>query len=131
MSEQKIGWVEATGPAVADDVVLEASVLRRPVHGRDRVLAVMGAANTYYARLDVVREAAAGPRTYLEWEATGPDGTEMAGVTVLTRDDDGQLVHVAIHHRPLDAALAFSREIGRRTAGQVPPGYFDEPPAGP
>ncbi|GLY50819.1 hypothetical protein Lesp01_44750 [Lentzea sp. NBRC 102530] len=38
----------------------------------------------------------------------------MRGVTVLTRDGGGLIVRAAIHHRPLDAALAFSAEVARR-----------------
>lgn len=33
-------------------------------------------------------------------------------------------VHIAIHHRPLGAVLAFSREMGRRLDGLIEPGHF-------
>jgi len=89
-----IGWAAGDGPALAEDVVLEASALRRPVRDRDAA------------------------------EAIGPTGTVIGGVTVLTRDADGRIAHVAIHHRPLGALLEFSRELGRRTAGRVPAGSF-------
>jgi hypothetical protein len=49
---------------------------------------------------------------------------EMNGVTVLTRNPDGLVEHVCIHHRPLDAVMEFSRELGRRLAGVVPTGSF-------
>jgi hypothetical protein len=69
-----------------------------------------------------------GPRTYAEWEATGPARRLLAGVTVLTRNAEGQVAHVAIHHRPLDALLGFSREIGRRTVGLIPREIFWDGP---
>jgi hypothetical protein len=31
---------------------------------------------------------------------------------------------VAIHHRPLEAALRFSAELGERLAASVGPGHF-------
>lgn len=123
----QVSWAQASdsdGPAFTDDVVLEAAVLRKPVRGRIEVEAVMAAAADYYTRLAFTHQTTSGARTYLEWEAAAPDGTELAGVTVLTRNRDGRVEHVAIHHRPLDAALEFSRVIGRRTAGVVAPGSF-------
>jgi hypothetical protein len=117
---------ERFGAALADDVVLEASVLRRPVEGRDQVMRVLVTASGIYESLQFTHEANNGPRTYLEWEHTALGGLELRGVTVLTRDDSGQIVHAAIHHRPLGAALRFSAELGKRLTGVVESGYFYE-----
>ncbi len=113
------GGPAPAGPVLAEDVVLEASALRAPLRGREQVGTVMRAAAASYARLDFTHEATNGPRTYLEWEATAADGTELAGVTVLTRNPAGEIAHVAIRHRPLDGLLEFSRELGRRTAREA------------
>lgn len=118
-----VSWAEsseASGPPFTDDVVLEAG----SCGGLCAVEAVMAAAGAYYTRLAFTHQATGGARTYLEWEATGATGRRMNGVTVLTRTPDGLIEHVSIHHRPLDAALEFSRELGRRTADVVPPGSF-------
>ncbi len=115
---------EAFGEAFADDVVLEASVLTRPIEGRDRVMQVMGTASAIYESLVFTHEASAGPRTYLEWEATAFGGMAIRGVTVLTRDADGRVVRAAIHHRPLWAALRFSSELGQRLTGTVDAEHF-------
>ena len=64
-------------------------------------------------------QARDGERTYLEWDATLHDGTAVSGVTRLVADAQGRTVDVAIHHRPLDAALAFSAELGRRLEGSI------------
>ncbi|MFJ9011540.1 alpha/beta fold hydrolase [Streptomyces canus] len=114
----------AFAAAFAQDIVLEASVLALPVQGRDQVKAAMSAASRIYESLQFVRETEAGPRTYLEWEATAFGGHEIFGVTVLTKDDEDRISHVAIHHRPLEAALRFSAELGERLAGDVDPGHF-------
>jgi hypothetical protein len=53
-----------------------------------------------------------------------PSGTELSGVTVLTVNADWQISRIKIHHRPLDAGLEFSREMGKRTAGLIAPGHF-------
>jgi surfactin synthase thioesterase subunit len=117
---------EQFGAAFADDVVLEGTALTRPVEGREQVMRVMGTASGIYDSLLFTREATGGPRTYLEWEATAFGGVVLEGVTVLTKDGSGQVVHAAIHHRPLGAALRFSRELRKRLTGVVDPGYFYE-----
>lgn len=38
------------------------------------------------------------------------------GVTILIPDDQGRFARVALHHRALDAVLAFSAEMARRLA---------------
>jgi hypothetical protein len=105
-------------------VVLEASALTRPIEGRDQVMQVMGTASAIYESLVFTHEASAGPRTYLEWEATAFGGMVLRGVTVLTKDAGGRIVSAAIHHRPLWAALRFSAELGERLTGIVDAEHF-------
>ena len=121
------GWTSAfadrsTGAftdTLAPEVVLRASVLRVPVAGRDAVARVMATASGIYTSLVFTHQARDGERTYLEWDATLHDGTAVSGVTRLVADAQGRTVDVAIHHRPLDAALAFSAELGRRLEGSI------------
>jgi pimeloyl-ACP methyl ester carboxylesterase len=112
------------GAVLAEDVVLEAATLARPVKGREQVMRVMGTASGIYDSLVFTHEASNGPRTYLEWEATAFGGLELKGVTVLTKNDAGQIAHAAIHHRPLGAGLRFSAELSNRLSGAADPGYF-------
>ncbi len=115
---------DAFGEAFAEGVVLEASVLTQPVAGREQVKQVMGAASGIYESLAFTHESSQGRRTYLEWEVTGFGGMQMQGVTVLTKDEQARIVRVAIHHRPLGAALRFSAELGRRLAGRIDAAHF-------
>jgi hypothetical protein len=94
------------------------------LRGKEDVEVTMQAASAYYASLVFTHEAVNGARTYLEWEAEAPTGTKFSGVTVLTCNSDGLIGHIAIHHRPLDAALEFSAEMNRRTQGKIAPGHF-------
>jgi len=110
--------------AFAEDVVLEAAVLMRPIEGRDRVKQVMEVASNIYDRLEFTHEATTGNRTYLEWEAVAFGDIQLRGITVLTRNDAGEIVLAAIHHRPLGGGLRFSAELGRRLAGVIDPEHF-------
>ncbi len=114
----------AFADAFAADIVLEASVLARPVVGVEQVKTVMGTASKIYETLAFTSEATIGQRSYLEWEAQAFGGERLYGVTVLTKDEQGRIVRAAIHHRPLGAALRFSAELGHRLQGQLDANYF-------
>ncbi|MFE4994263.1 alpha/beta fold hydrolase [Streptomyces mirabilis] len=129
---QASGWTNAFeeksadvfGDAFAADVTLEASALTRTVEGRDQVKKVMAAASTIYDSLVFTQETVNGERSYLEWQATAFGGTQIDGVTILTKNADGQIVRAAIHHRPLGAVHRFSAELGRRLNGVLDAEYF-------
>jgi pimeloyl-ACP methyl ester carboxylesterase len=126
------GWTRAfehkSTDAFADafdpNVVLEASVLAKPVVGIDQVKTVMSAASRIYEALSFTHEAHNQPRNYLEWEVRAFGGEQMRGITVLTKNAAGKIVHVAIHHRPLGGALKFSAELGRVLQGQIDSSAF-------
>lgn len=115
---------EAFGETLTEDVVLEGAALMVPVKGRSDVQTVMSTAKEYYKALRFTHEATSGPRTYMEWEATGASGVEFSGVTVLARNEEGLIEHISISHRPLAAILEFSGEMNRRTQGKLESGHF-------
>lgn len=127
------GWTRAFGHKSADafadafapNVVLEASVLAKPIVGVDQVKTVMTAASRIYEALSFTHEAHNDMRDYLEWEVQAFGGEQMRGITVLTKNAQGKIVHVAIHHRPLGGALKFSAELGRVLQGQVDASFFN------
>jgi len=115
---------QAFSDAFAPDMELDATVLTRPLVGRDAVKTLMGTASNIYESVTFTNEATNGPRTYLEWTAAAFGGEELRGITILTKGDDGRIVRAAIHHRPLGAALRFSAELGKRLDGTIPSDYF-------
>jgi hypothetical protein len=115
---------EGFAGAFAEDIVLEATTLNRPVQGREKVTMVMAAASKLYKSLDFTETATVGAKQYLEWVAEAHAGVQFSGVTVLTRDTTGAIVHVAIHHRPMAAAIFFSETMGKTLSGQLDPTYF-------
>ena len=109
---------------LAEDVTLEASGLAPPIVGRNRVKHVMGVGSKIYEAIAFTHQAESGARTYLEWQAKAFGGESLAGVTVLTKDEKGLIVHAAIHHRPLAALLRFSAELRERLRGTIEPDHF-------
>jgi hypothetical protein len=108
----------------ADEIVLEATTLAKPVEGKPGVAAVLATASSIYESLEFTAEAQSASTTYLQWRATAFGGMQMEGVTVLERDVSGKIVAAAIHHRPLGAVLRFAAEIRDRLAGEIPVDSF-------
>jgi NADPH:quinone reductase len=115
------------GAAFADDVVLEGTNLRRPIEGREQVMHVIGAVNEIFESLRFTHEAGDDRRSYLEWEATAFGGVPLEGVTIVTKNESGEIVHAAIHHRPLGAALRISAALRERLDGVVDSSLFYVP----
>ncbi|MEV0735079.1 alpha/beta hydrolase [Streptomyces sp. NPDC050549] len=118
---------ESFAAALSPNVRMEASALAKPVERKEHVEALMSAVSSVYERLEFVRKAQDGPRTYLEWEAAAFGGFEMKGITILTRDDEGLITEIAIHHRPIGAVLQINAKVGGPLieAGLIPAEYFN------
>jgi hypothetical protein len=108
----------------AEEIVLEATTLAKPVVGKHNVAAVLATASSIYESLEFTAEAQKTSTTYLQWRATAFGGMQIEGVTVLEHDASSNIVAVAIHHRPLGPVLRFSAEIRDRLAGVIPADYF-------
>jgi hypothetical protein len=112
---------------VVPHVSLEGSIYATPIDGRDKVWTCMRTAAGFTDTLSFTHESTAQDRSYLGWEQEGL-AQRIAGVTVLTFDESGLIVNVALHHRPLGAVLAYSAEMGRRLGNSVGPDVFYQIP---
>jgi hypothetical protein len=108
----------------ADDIVLEATTLAKPVEGKQNVADVLAAASSIYESLEFTAETQDASTTYLQWRATAFGGMQIGGITILERHTSGKIVAAAIHHRPVGAVLRFSAEIRDRLAGVIPADHF-------
>jgi hypothetical protein len=105
------------------DIMLSGSIFSQPTAGRAQVWLTLRTAAGIYDELTFVSAAEAPGRAYLDWIARAL-GLDIDGITVLTVGPAGTFTGIAIHHRPLGAVLAFSREMGRRLDGLIEPGHF-------
>jgi hypothetical protein len=113
-------WTEIVGRptleefsrAFAADVVLEASVMSRPIVGPAGLWAFFQATRAMYERIGFIHEIGTKARMCLEWEGIFA-GKPVAGATIITRDDRGAITRVQLYHRPLDQVVAFAETISR------------------
>jgi hypothetical protein len=105
--------------AFAPNAVLDTSVLNGPCAGADAIGSFFAAtASGMYDSLVFTNETVDGRKTYLEWEGKA-FGKDVAGVTILTRDETGLIRSIRLYHRPLPIVLQFSKELAKRLKGKV------------
>jgi hypothetical protein len=102
------------GDLVTSAVVLEGSVFVEPIVGRTAVWRTLRHSASIYDQLKFTLETASDRRVYLEWEGEA-GGLPLAGLTALTLDDEGRVLKVAIHHRPLAAVKRFASRLSDST----------------
>ena len=106
------------GEIVASDAVLEGSVFAHPITGRDAIWSVLKVSGSLYDILEFTHEVVSADRTYLEWEARGL-GLQIWGLTALTKDTQGRITRIALHHRPLGVVTRFSAQLADRSTAIV------------
>ena len=105
--------------AFTSDAVLEASVLNGPCGGADAIGSFFAAtAGGMYDSLAFTNETVDGRKTYLEWEGKA-FGRDVAGTTILTRDETGLIQSIRLYHRLLPTLLQFARELAKRLRDKV------------
>jgi hypothetical protein len=106
--------------------VLHASVLNAPCIGVEPIAAFFAVTSGMYDRLAFTHETKDGSKICLEWEGK-VFGEDVAGTTILTRNDAGLIESVQLYHRPLHIVVRFSAELGRRLQGKLDAALFDIP----
>jgi hypothetical protein len=106
--------------------VLHASVLNAPCIGVEPIAAFFAVTSGMYDTLAFTHETKDGSKICLEWEGK-VFGEDVAGTTILTRNDAGLIESVQLYHRPLHIVVRFSAELGRRLQGKLDAALFDIP----
>ena len=73
-----------------------------------------------YEHLTFFAQAKSEGRTWLEWKARTFSGIELAGVTVLEINGEGEITSIGIHHRPLNLAEGPKARSTRATSTSYP-----------
>jgi len=106
--------------------VLHASVLNAPCIGVEPIAAFFAVTSGMYDRLAFTHETKDSSKICLEWGGK-VFGEDVAGTTILTRNDAGLIESVQLYHRPLHIVVRFSAELGRRLQGKLDAALFDIP----
>ncbi|HEX3380071.1 MAG TPA: hypothetical protein VHU21_09770 [Paraburkholderia sp.] len=99
---------------LAENATLEATVLKRPIEGRADILSVIKHAVSLYEFQHHSYKGTIDDGLYMESYRSQIQGVPIETVVVAHMNAEGETDSVVINHRPLNAALLFSRLMGER-----------------
>ncbi|MEM5434597.1 hypothetical protein [Paraburkholderia diazotrophica] len=100
--------------SLAENATLEATVLKRPIEGRADILSVIKHAISLYEFQHHSYKAEIGNGLYMESYRSQIQGVPIETVVVAHVNEQGETDSVVINHRPLGAALLFSKLMWER-----------------
>ncbi|WP_213307873.1 hypothetical protein [Paraburkholderia sacchari] len=99
---------------LAENATLEATVLKRPIEGRADILSVIKHAVSLYEFQHHSYKGEIGNGLYMESYRSQIQGVPIETVVVAHLNEQGETDSVVINHRPLNAALLFSKLMWER-----------------
>jgi hypothetical protein len=107
-------WIEK----LAQDATLEGAVLKRAVHGKNNVLALISHARSLYEFQDYTYYGDFDSHFFMESYRSSVNGVPVECCIMVHMNDAGEADSLLIHHYPLGAALEFSRLMGEKFKDQ-------------
>ncbi|CDG81401.1 hypothetical protein [Janthinobacterium agaricidamnosum] len=101
---------------LADDATMEATVLRRPVEGKDNIVGLLKLAIPLYEFQHFTYRDDFGDNFFMESYRSQIRGVPIECSVLVHMNAAGQADSLLINHRPLDAALLFSRLMAQQAA---------------
>ena len=114
---------------LAENATLEATVLKRPIEGRADILSVIKHAVSLYEFQHHSYKGEIGNGLYVESYRSQIQGLPIETVVIAHLNEQGETDSVVINHRPLNAALLFSRLMGERVDERFRECYLTGPEA--
>lgn len=110
---------------IAQDATLEGAVLKRAVHGKDNILALISHARTLYEFQDYTYYGHLGSEFFLESYRSSINGVPVECSVIVHINGAGEADSLLIHHYPLEATLEFSRLMGEKFGDQFADLYLN------
>jgi len=110
---------------IAEDATLEGAVLRRPVQGRENILALISHARTLYEFQDYTYYGHCGNDFFFESYRSSINGVAVDCSVLVHLNAEGEADSLLIHHYPLGATLEFSRLMNEKFGDQFEDLYFN------
>jgi hypothetical protein len=106
--------LEMFASAFVEEPVLVASVANTAIYGAAAVRTFFSTTAAIYENIGFTKEETVRQTTFLEWKGNALGQKTIEGLTVLARDEAGQIERIELYHRPLAIVVAFSEELERR-----------------
>jgi hypothetical protein len=99
---------------IAQDATLEGAVLKRAIHGKDNILALISHARTLYEFQDYTYYGPWGSEFFVESYKASVNGVPVDCSVIVHINQAGEADSLLIHHYPLEGTLEFSRLMGEK-----------------
>jgi hypothetical protein len=110
---------------LAQDATLEGAVLKRAVHGKNNILALISHARTLYEFQEYTHYGNWGDAFFMESYRASVNGVPVECSVLVHMNDTGEADSVVIHHYPLAGTLEFSRLMGEKFKDQFDDLYLN------
>jgi hypothetical protein len=109
---------------LTEEAVLDATVLRGPLTGREAIRRAVEAVGTFYASQTPRSLQVAGGRLFLEYDAVLTSGEALHATVIAERAADGSVPRVSVRMSPLGAVLTLAAGLRDALSAQLPAGLF-------
>jgi len=114
---------------LADDATLEATVLKRPIEGKNLIVALLREAIPLYDFQNFTYRGEVGTNFFMESYRAEIQGVPVECAVWVHINGNGEADSILINHHPLEAALLFSRLMWERVGDRYGDLYLTGPQA--
>ena len=114
---------------LADDATLEATVLKRPIEGKELIVALLREAIPLYDFQNFTYRGEVGTNFFMESYRAEIQGVPVECAVWVHINGNGEADSILINHHPLEAALLFSRLMWERVGDRYGDLYLTGPQA--
>ena len=109
---------------LTEEAVLDATVLRGPLTGREAIRLAVSTVGTFYAAQTPRFLQVADRRLFLEYDAVLGSGESLRATVIVDRNADGSVPRVSVRMSPLGAVLALAAQLRDALSTQWPARLF-------
>jgi len=102
---------------LADDVVIEGSLMDGAVQGPEAVRTIIAVIRSLYEHQELNYAGPCGDYGWLEDYVVKVHGEPVGGVVIVTRNADGETERIVANYRPRSSIPRLSRLLGEKLAG--------------
>lgn len=114
---------------IAEDATLEGAVLKRAVHGKDNILALISHARTLYEFQDYSYYNHIDDKLFIEAYRSSINGVHVECFIIVHSNEAGEADSILLHHYPLEATMEFSRLMWEKFGDRFGDLYLSTPQA--
>lgn len=100
--------------ALAEDVVLTSTFLKRSITGRADTIKIVETVGTYYTSLSRSFHESIGNREFIAYDAELTGGLKLQGIISIIKNDDGAVSQLSVTQSPIESVIWLSMELGKR-----------------